>query len=268
MTEVGPPREFWISQWKLGSSETPIIRRAEAHDVKDQISGRRKRNAKKNTSSSSPSSSSPPLEQQQQQEQQEQQRRVQKRKTFNNIKLPKSSSVKASSGSVRSKRKRAVREDEEDEVSALHHQKKAAVEVTPPSPVSPTVATSIAHYPIVSEILLEPIPSLAEPLRPQPRPVMMPASSQYYRPNTNVSSMLNWNTNSYTPSSAIHRFIMQQPQFQFYPPYFGSRSPVDSSTMTPYPCYVPTSSVPLRNFNYPLNEEPSFFDSQSNCCFF
>jgi len=102
--------------------------------------------------------------------------------------------------------------------------------------------------------LLEPIPSLAEPLRPQPRPVMM---SQYY-PTTNVSSMLNWN-NSYTPSSAIHRFMMQQPQYQYFPPYFGSRSQhVEPSS--PYPFYAPSSSVPLRNFNFPSNDERAFLN--------
>jgi len=77
MTEVGPPREFWISQWKLGSSETPIIRRAEAHDVKDQISGRKKRGSKKEQSP--------------------------KGKTFSNIKLPKTSSVKGTN--LRSKKR-------------------------------------------------------------------------------------------------------------------------------------------------------------------
>jgi len=54
---IGAPSEFWITQWKLGSSDSPVVRRAGIQEVKQHLSGRKKRTNKKNNSTRDVSSS-------------------------------------------------------------------------------------------------------------------------------------------------------------------------------------------------------------------
>jgi hypothetical protein len=44
---IGAPTEFWITQWKLGSNENPIVRRAGNQEVRQHLSGRKKRLGRK-----------------------------------------------------------------------------------------------------------------------------------------------------------------------------------------------------------------------------
>jgi len=53
---IGAPNEFWITQWKIGSEETPIIRRAGLKEVQQHLSGRKKRVSKKESNVNNSSS--------------------------------------------------------------------------------------------------------------------------------------------------------------------------------------------------------------------
>lgn len=44
---IGAPSEFWITQWKLGSSDNPIVHRAGIQEVKQHLCGRKKGFSKK-----------------------------------------------------------------------------------------------------------------------------------------------------------------------------------------------------------------------------
>jgi len=57
---IGAPSEFWITQWKLGSSENQVIRRAGLQEVKQHLCGRKKRFSKKTNSSTNETKSVEP----------------------------------------------------------------------------------------------------------------------------------------------------------------------------------------------------------------